>query len=53
MKARLLVCTLVFLAVISLLHVQLNVGWDTLAEEWESLFDPQRRTLMVGFLPVT
>ena len=53
MKARLLSYTLAFLAVISLLHVQLNVGWDELGERWEGFFDPQRRTLIVGFLPVT
>jgi hypothetical protein len=53
MKAKLLTYTLAFLAVISGLHVQLNVGWETLAEEWAGMFDPQRRTLIVGFLPVT
>jgi hypothetical protein len=53
MKAKLLSCTLAFLAVITVLHIQLNVGWDTVVGQWEGFFDPQRRTLIVGFLPVT
>jgi hypothetical protein len=53
MKARLLAYTLAFLAVITLLHVQLNVGWDTLADNVRARFDPARRTLIVGYLPVT
>jgi hypothetical protein len=53
MKAKLSAYTLAFLALISGLHIQLNVGWGTLIEQWEGFFDPQRRTLIVGFLPVT
>jgi len=53
MKAKLITCTLAFLAVISGLHIQLNIGWGRLADDLRSLFDARRRVLMVGYLPVT
>ena len=48
MKARVLTAALVWGLLISLLHVQLNVGWARVG----ALFSG-RRELIVGFLPVT
>ena len=48
MKYKLLLAALCWLTVISLAHVQLNVGWKRLA----SLVSG-RQELLVGYLPVT
>ncbi|MFT7676654.1 MAG: hypothetical protein ACI8QC_000627 [Planctomycetota bacterium] len=38
---------------ISLLHVQLNVGWSELARKLRVQMGEQPTELVVGFLPVT
>jgi len=48
MKARVTVGALLWLALITGLHVQLNVGWERLRGMLLG-----RRELVVGFLPVT
>jgi hypothetical protein len=53
MKARLILFSSLFLALISVAHVQLNVGWDELAHKWAVMMGEERKTLRVGFLPVT
>jgi len=53
MKARLILFSSLFLALISVAHVQLNVGWGELADSWQVMLGEKRKTLRVGFLPVT
>ena len=53
MKARLILFSTLFLALISVAHVQLNVGWGELAHKWAVMTGKERKTLHVGFLPVT
>ena len=53
MKFRIMVGSFAWLLVISLLHVSLNVGWKDLWHDVKVLFGQERRTLLVGFLPVT
>ena len=48
MKRKVLIATLAWLLSITLLHVQLNVGWDRLLG-----FLQGRSEMVVGFLPVT
>ena len=44
---------LAWLLLITLGHVQLNVGWGRLADEVRVLLGAERKELVVGFLPVT
>ena len=53
MKLKVMLGLLVWLATISLLHVQFNVGWAALADDLRVALGRQRKTLIVGFLPVT
>ena len=53
MKLRILSVSLVWLAVITALHVQLNVGWARLLDRVRTLAGEEREELVVGFLPVT
>jgi hypothetical protein len=53
MRAKVGLFTLCFMTVITLLHIQLNVGWETLADEIRIALGGERKTLIVGFLPVT
>jgi hypothetical protein len=53
MKSRLLLFSSLFLVLISIAHVQLNVGWDELADKWAVMMGEKRKTMHVGFLPVT
>ena len=48
MKKKVLLGSLVWLLSITLLHMQLNVGWDRLLR-----FLQGRSEMVVGFLPVT
>ena len=48
MKARIFAGALCWLALISAVHVQLNVGWERLLSALMG-----RGELIVGFLPVT
>ncbi|MCB9898944.1 MAG: hypothetical protein H6825_13145 [Planctomycetes bacterium] len=53
MKFKVIVGSLVWLALITLAHIQLNVGWDRLASSARVMFGTERPRLIVGFLPVT
>ena len=53
MKQRILLGSLAWLVLISLLHVQLNVGWSRLASGFGEMLGGERSELIVGFLPVT
>lgn len=53
MKARLLTFSSLFLALVSLAHIQLNVGWAELGDKLAVMRGEKRKTLRVGFLPVT
>jgi hypothetical protein len=53
MKLRLMIASSLFLALISVAHIQLNIGWDELGDKLQVMLGHQRRTLQVGFLPVT
>ena len=53
MTLRILTGALAWLLVITGVHIQLNVGWTELADEFRVLLGGERRTLIVGFLPVT
>ena len=48
MKTKIVGGALVWTLFITLLHVQLNLGWDSIASYFAG-----RRELKVGFLPVT
>lgn len=53
MKLKVLLGALVWLLVITLAHVQLNVGWAKVVNDVRVMLGLQRRELIVGFLPVT
>ncbi|HKX46596.1 MAG TPA: hypothetical protein VJP77_07825 [Planctomycetota bacterium] len=53
MKRKILYGALVWACLISLVHLQLNVGWDELGRRVRVLLGYQRDLLLVGFLPVT
>lgn len=53
MKRKVLIGAIVWTLFITLGHVQLNVGWQRLADELRILFGQERQELVVGFLPVT
>lgn len=48
MKTRVALGALLWTAFITLMHVQINVGWGTLGAYLD-----ERQELKVGFLPVT
>jgi len=53
MKFKVLLGSLVWLVLITVLHVQLNVGWASLGKKLRVTFGGERQELVVGFLPVT
>jgi hypothetical protein len=53
MKLKVLLGLLAWLVSISLLHLQFNVGWRAVADELGVSLGRQRKSLLVGFLPVT
>lgn len=54
MKSKVLLGSLAWLVLVTLLHVQLNVGWTRLGDGVRRLLLGGERTeLLVGFLPVT
>lgn len=53
MKRKVLIGTLLWAALITFVHVQLNVGWSNLRREVAVLTGAERQELIVGFLPVT
>lgn len=53
MKFKVMVGTLVWTLFISIMHIQLNVGWDRAGSFIRSLYADVQKELQVGFLPVT
>ena len=53
MKRKVLVGALLWTLVITLVHVQLNIGWAALREQIAVWRGKERAELIVGFLPVT
>lgn len=53
MKRRVLIGAVLWTLLISLAHVQLNVGWRALAKNLGLAGSSARAEMVVGFLPVT
>ena len=53
MKFKVILGSLVWVVLISVLHIQLNVGWARLGARARVMLGWERRELVVGFLPVT
>lgn len=53
MKLKVGLGVLLWLVLISVAHVQLNVGWGQLGQEVQQLTGHAQEELQVGFLPVT
>ena len=53
MKRKVLLGSLVWAILLTLAHIQLNVGWSRLKENVDVFLGDKRRELTVGFLPVT
>jgi len=53
MKLKVAIGSLVWTLLITLLHIQLNVGWQRLADNMQVAIGTKRAEMVVGFLPVT
>ena len=53
MKRRVLLGSLCWMVLITLVHIQLNVGWSSLSRKYSVMVGEEREELIVGFLPVT
>jgi len=53
MKRKMLTGATIWLLLISVMHVQLNLGWGAVKNKVLETLGMQRRELHVGFLPVT
>ena len=53
MKLKVTLGALAWALFITVLHVQLNVGWSELARKMRMYMGQEREELIVGFLPVT
>lgn len=53
MKRKVLLGSLAWLVMITLVHLQLNVGWSSLSRQLSVMVGEEREELVVGFLPVT
>ena len=53
MKRKILLGSASWLILITVLHIQLNVGWARLGNEIQVALGRERAELVVGFLPVT
>ena len=53
MKLKVTIGALVWALFVSVLHIQLNVGWSDLSRQMKVLVGAERGELIVGFLPVT
>lgn len=53
MKLRILIGALLWTTLVSLAHLHLNIGWAAVSEQVRVWFGEKRKTLDVGFLPVT
>jgi hypothetical protein len=52
-KRNVLIAAVLWVLLISVAHIQLNVGWASLRHEVAVATGKARRELVVGFLPVT
>lgn len=53
MKLKVLLGALVWTLLVSLTHVHLNIGWGQVTDIVREWMGHKRKTLEVGFLPVT
>lgn len=53
MKLKVAIAASLWTLFISVLHVQLNVGWERLVENFQVAIGAKRGEMVVGFLPVT
>lgn len=53
MKLKVLLGALVWTLLVSLAHLQLNIGWGELADSVREWFGRKRAVLEIGYLPVT
>ena len=53
MKRKVLIGALIWSLLLTVAHVQLNVGWKELKKNADDILGEKRRELTVGFLPVT
>lgn len=53
MKRKILFGSATWLVLITLLHVQLNIGWGRFGDSLLVMLGRARPELVVGFLPVT
>jgi len=53
LKLKVALGALAWAVLISLAHVQLNVGWSRLMSQTQVMLGIERPELFVGFLPVT
>ena len=53
MKRQVAIGACLWTLLITLVHVQLNVGWGELASKVRILLGTEREEMIVGFLPVT
>ena len=53
MKLKVLLGALLWTLLVSVAHLQLNVGWREVGEIVREWMGGKRKTLEVGFLPVT
>ncbi len=53
MKRKVMIGALVWALLLTVAHIQLNVGWKALSDEAQVRLGQKRRELTVGFLPVT
>jgi len=53
MKRKVLIGALAWAILLTLAHIQLNIGWSQLKDNADVIMGKKRRELTVGFLPVT
>jgi hypothetical protein len=53
MKRRIGIGMLLWVLLVSISHIQLNLGWSSLRTEIAVMTGKQREELIIGFLPVT
>ncbi len=53
MIRKVMLGALLWTALLTLLHVQLNIGWDGLNTKVKVIMGLEREQMLVGFLPVT
>ena len=53
MKFRVVLGSIVWTLLVTITHIQVNVGWENFKDELRVLVGLERPELIVGFLPVT